>query len=1782
MSAVKRKQEVKSELNTAKKRQKTSPETKNAARARNGTENGTSATKSAVTKSVLSREQPAFPRGGAGTLTLLEKKQIRAQVNRDADSDLKQLDLFADGQKPTTDSEDSDLDVEDIDKKQTFATKKPSKKQQKQRGTKQAGEEEGVLIQSISYKRLTAGALVLGRVNHVTSQEVTVALPNTLVGHLSLNAVSKQFGQRLEKVLAAEEEESENDNQEDDIDEEENTDLKKHFRHNQLLRVAVLEVEDEAGSKRENKKKVNLTSDPATVNTGLSRKVLVPGVTLQAAVVSVEDHGVIVDVGLEDVKSGFISKSNLPEGVVLSDVRMGTVYLCSVLSVQAKGKTVQLSADLTATALVKNAPSIEALLPGTLSEILLTQVSPEGLVGKVMGILDVTADFLHSGSYLDKESFASKYQIGQKIKGRLLASFSKVDNKRLAFSVLDDLISIKNALEEGFELSSTIDRATVVSVAHGLGIYFALPSGAKGFAHISRLSDKTVDTLSEISGPYKLGTEHQARILDYNPIDGLYVLSLQKSVLDQPFLRLDDVKPGLTVKGTVEKILLGRNGVHGILVKVSAGITGFVSLIHLSDTILKNPEKKYREGMDVKAKVLSVDVDRRRLDLTLKKSLVNSDQPVWTRYDELQVGQMTVGTIVKVDPTGAILQFFNQLKGRLPVAEMSEAFIKDASEHFKVGQVLTVHVLRVDAEAGKLIITTRDPESRPKNDTSALNPGELVSGTVFEKRADDLQLRLEPSGTVARLSLDHVADGSEKKRKSAFDKIRVNQKLEDVLVLDVKGRQVFLSNKSTLRKAAEDGKLLTSYEQLAEDLVVTGFVSNITADRVFVRFAQGITGVINKNQITEAQATESEFGMKALQPVSARILSIDYKGATPRFWLSMKTSEKTAASVEPAQQTQQKELHDVVDEHLKSYSQLVQGAVFQARITSVKETQVNVEFAKGVQGRVDVSELFDNFEDIHDRKRPTKQFSAKQILKVKILGQHDSRTYKFLPLSHRSSKNVVFELSARPRVVQDNTTSTLKLEDIKVGNEHVAFVNNVADHSLMVNVSPAVRGRISARDVSDNMSLAANLPGNFPVGSALKTKVIAVDLAKGRLDLSAKSGNAAKSASIEDVGAGDIVAGRITKITDRSLLVQLSDDLVGAVDLIDMADDFDLADTTRFQKNEIVRAYVQQVDKPNKKVYLSLRSSKILSSALEVKDPELTLDKVNIGDIRRGFVANVSDKGLFVTLSRGVTAFIRITNLSDDYLKEWKDKFQKDQLVTGRIILADKDSGHVQMSLRKSHIDGTYQKPLTFADITVGDVVEGRIAKVESFGVFIVVSNSENVRGLCHRSEIAEKRIEDVTKAGFSEGDLVKAKVLKINEADRRINFGMKASYFDDGLVEDDVSDEDDDEGMGGLELDSEDADNTAASSDEDDGGIEIDLNAESDAGDELDDVSSSQVLQQKATKSIQGLSVGGFDWFGMPSTIGSSKRAADFSDSEEQGKKTKKHKKKPEIQIDHTADLDRDGPQSSDDFERLLLSEPDNSHLWIQFMAFHLDLGDIDTAREVAEKALKSIGIAAETDKEAIWIALLNLENTFGDDESVDATLQRSCQTMDVEDMHAKLASIYIQSGKQQRADELFQTMTRKFTQNPKLWENYAVFLFDTLEEPARARALLPRALQALPPFTHFDITKRFAMLEFKTKTGVPEEGRTRFQGLVNLYPKRLDLFNVMLDLEMKLGDVDQVRSVFEQVLSKNLKPQKAKPFFQRWLLFEKKNGDTKKVEEVEARAAKWVLEYQKANTEK
>ena len=1769
----------------------------------------------ASTLSALREEEPAFPRGGASVLTSLEHKQIQIQAMKDVlfeqNTGRKALNNGLENGESEVEGEEQDNGASAIPKR------KPRSKGQK---GKKAGlaEEAGIRIEGLSYKRLVPGSLVLGQISQINRHDIALALPNNLTGYIPLTAISDKLTKRVEALVAEEEEDAEAM----DLGKQQNVDLTSFFTVGQYLRAHVTSTHDDTASGGKGKKRIELSINPRHANAGLKKADLIINSMAQATVTSVEDHGLIMDLGLDEPNvRGFMSSKELGHDVDHTRVEEGAVLLCLVTGLSSNGNIIKLSADrqkagnTKKTNFLTDAPSVDSFLPGTAVEILVVEVTPSGIAGEVMGLLDVTADLIHSGDAASGKELGKKYTTGSKVKGRIICTFPTADVKKLGVSFLDHVMSLSSCTPtttkgndgimptQALPISTIVNEARVVKVEPGIGLLLDVGvKGVRGYVHISRVADGKTESLSESIGLYKVGSVHQARIIGYNAMDGLFLASLEQKIINEPFLRIEDVQVGQIVKGRIEKLIVNATSVGGLLVNIAAGITGLVPEMHLADIHLQHPEKKFREGLSVTARVLSVDLDKRQIRMTLKKTLVNTDAAAWSSFDNLAPGMQAPGTLVSILSSGAVVQFYGSVRGFLPVSEMSESFIQDPKQHFRTGQVVSVHIVSVDPPERRMIVSCKDPSvfspARQKA-LKELSPGTAVTGMVSEKTNDELVVELEGSGLKAGLPIEHLADGSEQKCLSLAKKIRVDQKLRDLVVLskNESKRLIRLTSKPSLVKAAEAGQLLTKFEDLVEGAKVVGFVKNVTLTGIFVQFGGDLTGLLLKAHMPDEAVRLPDFGMRRGQTITARVLAVDH--GQRRFPLTLKDLAFAATAPTKGQDKasiSDRAVSNAADEVSKSIDDFSLGKLTKAKIVSIKETQLNVQLADGVQGRVDVSEIFDSWDDIKDRKYPLKIFHPKQILPVRILGVHDARNHRFLPITH-SGKAPVFELSAKP---QDQTSAELEvltLDKVKVGSTWLVFVNNVADDCLWVNLSPNVRGRIRAMDVSDDVSRLTDLTKNFPVGSALRARVLNVDSTQNHLDLSARSGSSSSPVTLEDLSKGMVLPGRVTKVTERQVMIQLSDTISAPVHLVDLADDYSTANPTVYNKNQTVRVCITGLDMPNKKITLSTRPSKVLSSSLPVKDREITsITQLNANDVVRGFIKNVADNGIFVALASNVTAFIRVSDLSDSFIKDWKSTFQVDQLVKGKIIAVDALLNHVQMSLKQSVLDKDYKAPLTFADMKVGEVVTGKVRKVEDFGVFVVVDGSANVSGLCHRSEIANQRVPDVRKL-YEEGDAVKAKILKIDVDKRRISFGLKTSYFE--------NDDEVDEDMDGVELAGRgnDDDDSEGNGDEsmDDEEVDVENVRDIDTGSDQDDIEDSNGVQVEdgANKmlgipgEVLGLSTGGFDWSG--GTLDQDKRDAQSETDGEMSAVKKKKRRKAEIKVDRTGDLDANGPQSIADFERLLLGQPDSSYLWLSYMAFQLQLSEIAKAREIAERALQAINIREDAEKMNVWVGLLNLENTYGSDESVEEVFKRACQYNDAQEIHERLISIYIQSGKNevsksarprpqsdvilnhlQKADGLFQSMVKKFSQDPKVWLNYATFLFDTLSAPERARELLPRAMQSLPKYNHLDLTNKFAQLEFRSPNGDAERGRTIFEGLLSTFHKRLDLWNVLLDLEIKQGDKEQVRRLFARVTSSKLKSRKAKFFFKRWLDYEEAEGDAKRVEHVKAKAAEYVKQQE------
>lgn len=551
--------------------------------------------------------------------------------------------------------------------------------------------------------------------------------------------MSEQLNTRLEKLLN---EDAEEKNGESDKADFEDVELKDMFFVGQYIRACVTSLNEDTARAR---KRLELSIDPKLVNKGLSRRRIPVNSMVQASVVSNEDHGLVMDLGLNDAKlKGFLPKGELDSRVRHEEVQEGAVFMCLVTGLNSDGNIVKLSADQSRAGNVAKgntmveAPTIDVFLPGTAVDVLVADTTPTTVTGKILGLIDATADVYHSGTTEKGADVSKKYKIGSKVKGRILFTCPDSEPAKVGISFMDHVISLSTRMSgkpkdrkpplEILPISTILDEAKVVKVQPGYGAFFDLGiRDVTGFAHISRLSDDTVKTLSEESGPFKLESKHRARIIGYNELDGLFQLSLEQKVLDQPFIRIEDIKVGQVVKGKVHKLITDKKGAPAVLVHLADGFTGLVPEVHLADVRLQHPERKFREGVPVTARVWYTDPARHQIQLTLKKSLVNSEVEPWIDYSMLKKGAAGPGLLVNIQQKGATVRFYGNVKAWLPVAEMSEAFIDDARRHFVDGQVVNVHVLSVDQEEHRMIVSCKDPtaiDSNKEASFNALNPGE--------------------------------------------------------------------------------------------------------------------------------------------------------------------------------------------------------------------------------------------------------------------------------------------------------------------------------------------------------------------------------------------------------------------------------------------------------------------------------------------------------------------------------------------------------------------------------------------------------------------------------------------------------------------------------------------------------------------------------------------------------------------------------------------------------------------------------------------------------------------------------------------------------------------------------------------------------------------------------------------------------------------------------------------------------------------------------------------------
>jgi small subunit ribosomal protein S1 len=163
----------------------------------------------------------------------------------------------------------------------------------------------------------------------------------------------------------------------------------------------------------------------------------------------------------------------------------------------------------------------------------------------------------------------------------------------------------------------------------------------------------------------------------------------------------------------------------------------------------------------------------------------------------------------------------------------------------------------------------------------------------------------------------------------------------------------------------------------------------------------------------------------------------------------------------------------------------------------------------------------------------------------------------------------------------------------------------------------------------------------------------------------------------------------------------------------------------------------------------------------------LSLESVKPGDTRSGTVTNLTSFGAFVDLG-GVEGLVHISEISWDRIRHPSDVLQPGQQVKVRVVGVNPEEHKIALSLKRLNPDPWASVESRYH---VGDVIQGTVTNVVSFGAFVRVE--EGLEGLIHVSELAEGSFLH-PRSVVREGDIVQARVLNVSQGEHRLGLSLR------------------------------------------------------------------------------------------------------------------------------------------------------------------------------------------------------------------------------------------------------------------------------------------------------------------------------------------------------------------------------------------------------------------------
>jgi len=562
-----------------------------------------------------------------------------------------------------------------------------------------------------------------------------------------------------------------------------------------------------------------------------------------------------------------------------------------------------------------------------------------------------------------------------------------------------------------------------------------------------------------------------------------------------------------------------------------------------------------------KEELVSLEEEKRQASLGREaekregRELPRRDEPedFQTLYEEslktLEEGQILRGTVIDITPDHVTVDVGYKSEGQIP---MQEFLKRDKKVDVKIGDRIDVLLERKESEEGLLTLSKEKADKIKvwREISRSCREGEVIEGEIVGKVKGGLSV------DIGRILAFLPGSQIDLKPVRNLD-VLIGQRLKfKVIKFNRKRNNIVLSRRVLLD---EERKQLRgeTLKNLKEGDIVEGTVKNLTDYGAFIDLG-GMDGLLHITDISWGRIEHPSEKLSIGEQIKVKVLHYD------------REKEKVSLGLKQA-------LPDPWESMPRKYSL---GSRIKGKVVNVTDYGVFVELEEGVEGLVHISELTWS----KKMKHPSKIVHIGDTVEVMVLDCD--------PVKRRISLGM--------KQIEPNPWALIE-EKYPVGTKVVGRVKTVTDFGIFIGFDEGVDGLVHVSEMSWTKKIKH--PSElYKKGQEVEAVVLNIDRKNERFSLGIKQ---LTPDPWKDVARryrkGEVVAGKVTNVTDFGAFVELEEGIEGLVHVSEISREKVEKPSDVLKVGDTLSAVVLHIDPHDRRIGLSIKGLKEKAEKAEIE-----------------------------------------------------------------------------------------------------------------------------------------------------------------------------------------------------------------------------------------------------------------------------------------------------------------------------------------------------------------------------------------------------------------------------------------------------------------------------------------------------------------------------------------------------------------------------------------------------